>query len=106
MRLDVDPDHYLGAGVEGPLVSLFRSNVVFSPSRKGARVATLDGQRPIVAGFAFDEAREALKGAPFLWEEPSGRGRVVLFADDVSFRTFLHAAQRLLLNAVLLGPSQ
>lgn len=106
VKVIVDADHYLGAGVEGPLVALFRSNVVFQPTKKGAQAALLDKDRPIVAGFAFDEAQEPLNGGPFVWEEPSGRGRVVLFAEDVAFRTFLHAAHRLLLNAILLGPSQ
>lgn len=105
VQLDVDGEHYLGSGIDGRLVALFRSNVVFTPSRRGALVATIDKDRPLVAGFAFDEAREPLQGAPFLWDEPTGRGHVVLFADDVMFRTFLHAAHRLFLNAVLLGPS-
>jgi hypothetical protein len=105
VRLDVDREHYLGTGIEGPIVALFRSNVIFTPTRRGALVATLDRERPLVAGFAFDEAREPLKGAPFVWDEPTGRGHVIAFADDVTFRTFLHAAHRLFLNAVLLAPT-
>lgn len=105
VRMTVDTDHYLGVGIDNPLVALFRSNVVFTPSDDAARVATLEGAEPVVAGFFFDEALEHLTGAPFVWDEPTGRGHVTLFADDVTFRTFLHAAHRLLLNAVLLGPS-
>ncbi len=105
VQLDVDSEHYLGAGLEGALVTLFRSNVIFTPTKKGALAAVVNKDRPLVAGFAFDEAREPLKGAPFLWDEPTGRGHVICFADDPSFRTFLHAAQRLLLNAILLAPS-
>ncbi len=105
VAVEVDGEHYIGTGVEGPVAALFRSNIVFTPSRRGARVGTVDADRPIVAGFAFDEALEHLKGAPFVWDEPTGRGHVTLFADDVTFRTFLHGAHRLLLNAILLGPS-
>jgi hypothetical protein len=105
VAVNVDGQHYLGTGIDGPVVALFRSNVVFTPSRRGALVGTLDANRPIVAGFAFDEALEHLEGAPFVWDEPTGRGHVTLFADDVTFRTFLHGAHRLLLNAILLGPS-
>jgi chorismate mutase len=104
--LDVDAEHYLGAGVDGALVTLFRSNVIFNPSKKGAQAAVVNRERPLVAGFSFDEAREPLRGAPFLWDEPTGRGHVICFADDVTFRTFLHGAQRLFLNAILLAPSQ
>ena len=105
VQLDVDADHYLGLGVDGPVAALFRSNIVFIPTRRGARAASLHKERPIVAGFVFDEAREPLKGAPYLWDEPTGRGHVTLFADDPAFRAFLHGAHRLLLNAILLGPS-
>ena len=105
VQVDVDVDHYIGLGIDGPVAALFRSNVIFDPTRRGARVASLNEQRPIVAGFTFEEAREPLEGAPFVWDEPTGRGHVTLFADDPTFRTFLHGAHRLLLNAVLLGPS-
>ena len=56
-------------------------------------------------GLTRTAAGEPLRGAPFLWDEPTGRGHVICFADDVTFRTFLHAAQRLFLNALLLAPS-
>lgn len=103
--LDVDAEHMLGVGIESPIHAIFRSNVVFTPTKKGARVASLKRERPIVAGFAFDEALEHLDGAPFMWHEPAGRGHVVVFADDVTFRTFLRGAHQLFLNSILLGPS-
>jgi hypothetical protein len=105
VQVDVDAEHYLGSGVESPIAALFRSNVVFTPTKRGALAAVINKERPLVAGFAFDEAREPLKGAPFVWDEPTGRGHVICFAEDVTFRTFLHAAHRLLLNAILLAPS-
>lgn len=105
VQVDVDAEHYIGLGIDGPVSALFRSNVVFTPTRRGARVGSLNKDRPIVAGFVFDEAREPLKNAPYVWDEPTGRGHVTLFADDPSFRTFLHGAHRLMLNAILLGPS-
>jgi hypothetical protein len=105
VELEVDAHRMLGAGVDGPIVALFRSNVVFNPTTQGARVANISRARPLVAGFAFDEAREHLAGAPFMWHEPAGRGHVIAFADDPTFRTFLHAAHRLCLNSILLGPA-
>jgi len=104
VRLDVDTDHYLAVGAESTMAALFRSNVVFQPPRKGATVATIARDRPILAGFAFDEAIPALQGGAFLWDEVSGSGHVVCFADDVTFRTFLHGAHRLFLNSILVLP--
>jgi hypothetical protein len=105
VEVDVDTEHYLGIGIENPVVALFRSNIVYKPTMRGAHVANLDSERPVVAGFTFDEARTHLSRAPFMWDEPTGRGHVTVFADDPTFRTFLHEAHRLFLNAILLGPS-
>jgi len=105
VSVEIDAEHHLGTGMSGSAIALFRSNTVFLPSKKGARAASLHKERPIVSGFAFDDAKGHLSGAPFLWDEPTGRGHVTLFADDVCFRTYLHGAHRLFLNAVLLGPS-
>jgi hypothetical protein len=106
VQATVDANHFLGLGVEAPVVGLYRSDVVFAPTQRGASAVTLSGAKPVVAGFAFEDGIEALKNAPYVWDEPTGRGRVSLFADDVTFRTFLHGAHRLFLNAILLGPSQ
>jgi hypothetical protein len=105
VAVDVDVEHHLGIGMGPSVVALFESDRVFLPTKKGARVAAISKERPIVAGFTFDDARSHLAGAPFMWDEPTGRGHVTLLADDVTFRTFLHGAHRLLLNAVLLGPT-
>lgn len=104
VRLEVDTQHYLGTGLESPMAALFRSNVVFDPPRKGALVARISPEQAILAGFAFDEAREALKGGAFLWDETLGRGHVIGFADDVTFRTFLHGTHRLFLNSITILP--
>jgi hypothetical protein len=106
VRLDIDRDHYLGLGMDVNAIGLVvRSNVIYDATKKGARVVSVNKEEPVVAGFVFDEGRAALKGAPFLWDEPTGRGHVICFADDVAFRTFMHGTHRLLLNAILLGPS-
>ena len=105
VRVNVDTEHLLGTGIDGPVVALLRSNLVFKPAQKAARVGTIDRERPVLAGFAFEESREALKDAGFLWDEPAGHGHVICFADDVTFRTFLYGAHRLFLNSILLPPS-
>jgi hypothetical protein len=105
VQVDLDVEHFIATGMESPMVALFRSNVVFTPSKRGAEVGKINKERPLVSGFAFDEGPANLKGAPFAWHEPSGRGHVILFADDVTFRTFLHGAHRIFLNTILLSPS-
>jgi hypothetical protein len=105
VRLDVDTEHYLAAGLPAMTAALFRSDVAFGPTERGARVATIDKDDPIVSGFAFDESRNAIRGGGFLWNETREKGQVTLFADDVTFRAFMPGPIRFFLNAVLLGPT-
>ena len=62
-------------------------------------------EKPVVAGFAWPEAKERLAGALLVGMEPRGKGSVVLFAQDPAFRLFWRATAPLFLNAVLWGPS-
>jgi hypothetical protein len=105
VRVNVDNRHFLGLGVDRQVTPLIRSNFLFSPTRDGAVVARIDGDSPVASGFVFEESPEILKNAPYLWHEPSGRGHVICFADDVTFRTFLHGSHQLFLNSILLPPS-
>jgi hypothetical protein len=41
----------------------------------------------------------------FAYEERVDRGRVIAFAEDVNYRAYFRGANRLFLNAVILGPS-
>ncbi len=58
-----------------------------------------------LSGHAWDETLERLSGSVFAYEERVGRGRVIAFAEDLNFRAYWRGANRLFLNAVVLGPS-
>lgn len=51
------------------------------------------------------DAATLLPGAVFAYEQRAGRGRVIALAEDPNFRAYLRGANRLFLNAVVLGPS-
>lgn len=58
-----------------------------------------------LSGHLWPESLERLPGAVFAYEERVGRGRVIVFAEDVNFRGYWRGANRLFLNAVVVGPS-
>ena len=53
----------------------------------------------------FAESLERLPGIVLAYDERVGRGRVIAFPEDPSYRAFFRGADRLFLNAVVLGPT-
>ena len=70
--------------------------------------AVSDGKAGAIkrAGFTFpDNTERLLKGTALIVHEKIGGGHLVAFANDPMFRGFWRAMDRLVLNAVLLGPT-
>ena len=102
--------YWLTAGYEGDkLPVLVNSSRVYlapegPPSSRKRVVALYSGGTP-VSGHAWDESIERLENAVFVYEERVGAGRVIAFAEDPNFRGYWRGANRLFLNAVVVGPS-
>lgn len=111
IRAEFDRNDWLASGYGDSLPVLATSNRVWlapegPPSRDKRVVAHYaDAEALHIAGHLWPENRERLPGAVFLYEERVGRGRVIRFAEDPNFRGYWRGADRLFLNAVLLGPS-
>jgi hypothetical protein len=111
LRVTLDPEAWLAAGYGGELPALVTSSNVFltpegppnADQRVVARYASADNL--LLSGHLWTESRERLAGSVFAFEERIGRGRIILFAEDLNFRGYWRGANRLFLNAVLLGPS-
>ena len=103
----LDPEAWLSCGNPRELPVLVNSDRVYKipdlpPDAKRRVVATL-GDR--VSGHAWKESLSSLRRAVFAYEERIGRGRVIAFPEDLNFRAYWRGANRLFLNAVILGPS-
>ena len=64
-----------------------------------------DTDRLLLDGFMLDSDKEKLAGRPFVLVQPAGRGRVVYFACDPTFRGYWYGLNLLFLNTLLLGPT-
>lgn len=110
LRVVLDPESWLTAGLGGELPALVTSDRIFTapkgPPHSGRRVAArYDTDDPLMAGHAWSESLERLPGTVFAYEERVGSGRVIAFSEDVSFRGYWRGSDRLLLNAVVVGPT-
>jgi hypothetical protein len=111
VRARLDDHAWLAAGYTGWMPALVTSNRVFlapdGPPAAARRVVASFAPTPEfhLAGHLWPETVTRLPGAVFVYEERVGRGRVIAFAEDVNFRGYWRGADRLFLNAVVLGPS-
>lgn len=96
----------LVVGVPGPPPFLFWGDVFHDALGDPLQdLVRIRGYEPVLAGVAWNEAREQLPGTLLVAVEKRGRGRVVSFTQDPAFRLFWRGTMPLLLNAVIYGPS-
>jgi hypothetical protein len=88
---------------------LIDSAYFFRPSKEGtnAVVFTTEHDQPLrVAGFVWPGNTERLlRNTAYVIDEPTGRGHVVLFAEDPNYRGFWRATTRLFFNSFLFTPT-
>jgi hypothetical protein len=104
----LDRTHWLTAGYDEPRLTVMVEGALFlKPSKEGANVAIFPTTGTLIrAGFTWpDNTERLLRGTTFLVDEPLGAGHVVLFTNEPMFRGWWRALDRLVLNAMLLGPA-
>lgn len=107
MRASLDLTHPLTFGYESDVIAvLIAGDDFYRPSKEGSNPVGFVGGDLLVAGFAWpDNTEKYLDGTAWMVDEPLGSGRLVLFADDPNFRLIWPSLSRLLLNAILIGPT-
>jgi len=58
-----------------------------------------------LSGLLWPEAKERWAQTAYATRETSGKGQIILFAAEPNFRSYFYGTTRMLLNAILLGPS-
>lgn len=106
IHADVDPDHWLGAGVASPLNVLVRGADVYTPVTidKGVNVARFQGPDDLLeGGYLWEENRKQLAYKPFVVIESKGRGHVIGFTQDPNVRAYLDGLNVIFMNAIFRG---
>jgi len=105
----VDQSHPLAIGIEPMLGWHVFGEEPLPVDEEGfvvARFAEIDDQAgPRIGGSISEENLNKLAGTPAVTHHRLGGGNVICFASDPTNRGMNHAGMRVLLNAILLGPS-
>jgi hypothetical protein len=105
-RTKMNDRSFLTFGVpRSPNVLIEGSHAFLPVSHTVDNIVTIEKEKPLVAGVAWNESIDRLKGSIYLVSEPYGRGQVITFADDPHFRLFWRGTLPLFMNAVLYSPS-
>ena len=105
-RTTMNDHSYLTFGVpRSPNVLIEGSHAFLPVSHTVDNIVTIEKEKPLVAGIAWNESIDRLKGSIYLVSEPYGKGQVITFADEPHFRLFWRGTLPLFMNAVLYSPS-
>ncbi len=98
--------HPLASGVSSAPAAIYQGRTILLPSGDARNDLLLaDEADPVIAGFAWPEATERLKGSLLVGTHTRGSGGVILFAQEPAYRLFWRSTAPLFLNAVMYGPS-
>ena len=104
----VNRNNFLTIGYESDTLPLFvEGDIFFQRSETGSNVLTFEGDKLKVSGFFWQgNTEQVLRGSSALIDEPTQGGHVILFSFEPGFRMIWNSTVRLLLNAIVYGPSQ
>jgi uncharacterized membrane protein len=103
-RATLDTTHPLAAGMGEWVGVLKRGDDTLAVSENGSVVAPFD-DAPFIGGYTSERNQSRIGGTPFVTHHRFGRGNIICISDDVSIRGFMHGPMRLVLNAIVFGPS-
>lgn len=106
VQVEVDRQHWLSAGLPDRLTVLVNGAAIYEPLRldEGSNVLRYVGADELpVAGHLWAENRAQLAFKPYVMVNSVGRGQVIAFTQDPTFRGFLHGQDVLFLNAIFRG---
>ncbi|MEO2047769.1 MAG: hypothetical protein ABGX16_14495 [Pirellulales bacterium] len=105
LKAKIDERQWLGFGLGKFLPVMVGNDTVLMsmyPTETPVRLVDEDNLR--LSGLLWPEARGRLANSSIATVEKVGRGQVILFASNPTFRGWYPGMERLFLNAVILGP--
>ena len=104
----VDKHHWLSAGIHDNLIAWVEGRAIYSPIKldSGHNIAWFASEDKLLAsGYLWHENRQQLARKPFLVLQPQGRGMVIGFTQDATYRAYLEGLNVLLTNVLFRAPA-
>ena len=105
-RTHIDQTHPIGYGFPSKELHVFRNSTqILEPSKNPYANPIVYTDSPQVSGYASAENVKKIANTASCRIAKKGKGRIVMFVDDVTFRAFWYGSERLLSNAIFFGSS-
>ncbi len=107
VKVNLNRNSFLSYGCRPNVAALLRSSTIYLPFENDKRknVGLFAGLNELrLSGFIWPKTEKYLAGKVFLYNEPFGRGKLIMFTEDPNFRASYDGLNKLFLNAILLGP--
>ena len=107
-NVEVDQEHWLTAGVKKDAIALLSGNNIYTPIRldSGVNLAWFKGKDELLAsGYLWEDNKRQLAYKPFLIQQPIGKGMVIAFTQEPTFRAYMDGLNVLFANTILRAPA-
>jgi Zinc carboxypeptidase len=104
VAVDVDVEHWLGFGCGKVVPALLNTSRAFVTETTQVPGRFAPAARLRLSGLMWEEARARWGETVYAARDGSGSGQVIVFASLPNFRGYYYGAERMLLNALFLGP--
>ena len=105
LKVNMDKEHWLSVGCRDFIPVLYNTGNVFMAKKPVNVAARLADKKDIrLGGLLWPEAKSRIAESAWATQERRGKGQIILFATEPHFRGYFKASERVLLNAIYLGP--
>ncbi|HXS09765.1 MAG TPA: hypothetical protein VN852_07255, partial [Candidatus Krumholzibacteria bacterium] len=104
VAVDVNTDHWLGYGCNSVVPAILNSSLALVTENVEVPARLAPAERLRLSGLMWEEARARWGQTVYAARDGYGNGQAIVFAAIPNFRGYYHGAERMLLNALFLGP--
>lgn len=101
LNCHLDKTHPLAWGLDQNEIAVTKNNSIIFKKDKSPYVSPLHfTSKPLLSGFLSDKNKKLLKDTPAVFAKPYNTGNIIIFADDMNFRSYWFGTSKLFMNAV------
>lgn len=100
----LDTSHPLGWGLDQPEIAVMKKGDLIFEKDDDPYISPLHyTEKPLLSGFLSRKNEELLRNTPAVFAKKYKSGAVIVFADDMNFRSYYFGTGKLFMNAILFG---